>query len=91
MVKTQTAPAGSGCTLQTYGATKLDLKGAKVGFSESEPDAAAFRAAETTSIKAEAKGSRWINLVSGLRAATVVLWRIWRSRWRVGSRCCGRI
>ena len=37
------------------------------------------------------KGSRWINLVSGLRAATVVLWRIWRSRWRGGSRCCGRI
>lgn len=55
VVKTQTAPAGSGCTLETYGATKLDLKGAKVGFSQSEPDAAAFRAAETTSIKAEAK------------------------------------
>jgi hypothetical protein len=39
----------------------------------------------------DGKGSRWINLVSGLRAAIVVLWRIWRSRWRVGSRCCGRI
>ena len=37
------------------------------------------------------KGSRWINLASGLGAATVVLWRIWRSRWRGGSRCCGRI
>lgn len=55
VVKTQTAPAGSGCTLTTYGATKLDLKGAKVGFSQSEPDAAAFRAAETKSIKDEAK------------------------------------
>jgi cyclomaltodextrinase len=37
------------------------------------------------------KGSRWINLVFGSGAATFVLWRIWWSRWRVGSRCCARI
>ncbi|MGH3383088.1 MAG: ABC transporter substrate-binding protein [Nocardioidaceae bacterium] len=39
------------CTLDKYGAEKLDLKGATVGFSQSEPDTAAFRAAETKSIR----------------------------------------
>lgn len=43
--------AKGGCTLKKYGAKKLDLKGAKVGFSQSEPDSASFRAAETKSIK----------------------------------------
>ncbi|WP_423921766.1 ABC transporter substrate-binding protein [Frigoribacterium sp. 2-23] len=43
--------AGPGCTLADYGAEKIDLKGAKVGFSQSEPDSASFRAAETQSIK----------------------------------------
>jgi galactofuranose transport system substrate-binding protein len=52
--KAQTAAAGEGCTLQKYGLQKLDLKGATVGFSQSEPDTAAFRAAETQSIKDEA-------------------------------------
>ncbi|WP_193609947.1 ABC transporter substrate-binding protein [Nocardioides lijunqiniae] len=46
---------GPGCTLDKYGATKLDLKNAVVGFSQSEPDTAAFRAAETASIKSAAK------------------------------------
>ncbi len=50
-----TAPEGSGCTLEKYGAKKIDLTDAVVGFSQSEPDTAAFRAAETESIKDEAK------------------------------------
>jgi ABC-type sugar transport system substrate-binding protein len=45
---------GEGCTLEKYGLQKVDLKGAIVGFSQSEPDTAAFRAAETQSIKDEA-------------------------------------
>ncbi|MET1063148.1 MAG: ABC transporter substrate-binding protein [Aeromicrobium sp.] len=51
----KTDNAGPGCTLETYGAEKLDLKNAVVGFSQSEPDTAAFRAAETESIKEAAK------------------------------------
>ncbi len=50
-------PAADGCTLETYGnggVEKIDLKDAIVGFSQSEPDAAAFRAAETQSIRDEA-------------------------------------
>jgi ABC-type sugar transport system substrate-binding protein len=46
--------SGEGCTLEKYGMTKVDLKGAVVGFSQSESDTAAFRAAETQSIKDEA-------------------------------------
>jgi galactofuranose transport system substrate-binding protein len=46
--------SGDGCTIDAYGTTKVDLKGAIVGFSQSEPDTAAFRAAETQSIKDEA-------------------------------------
>ncbi|MGW1469118.1 ABC transporter substrate-binding protein [Streptomyces sp. NPDC001493] len=52
-----TAPdstSGSGCSLQTYGAPKLDLKNAIVGFSQSEKEANPFRIAETQSIKDEA-------------------------------------
>ncbi|MFI9100540.1 ABC transporter substrate-binding protein [Streptomyces fildesensis] len=49
-----TAAAGTGCTLQSYGATKLDLKNAVVGFSQSEKEANPFRIAETRSIKEEA-------------------------------------
>lgn len=48
------ASVGPGCTLQQYGAPKIDLKGAVVGFSQSEPETAAFRVAETQSIKDEA-------------------------------------
>jgi ribose transport system substrate-binding protein len=51
----KTDDSGPGCTLETYGAEKLDLKNAVVGFSQSEPDTAAFRAAETESIKEAAK------------------------------------
>ena len=40
--------------LEAYGAEKIDLKDAVVGFSQSEPEAAAFRVAETQSIKDEA-------------------------------------
>ncbi|MGI8992920.1 MAG: ABC transporter substrate-binding protein [Nocardioidaceae bacterium] len=50
-----TADSGSGCTLDKYGAKKIDLTDAVVGFSQSEPDTAAFRAAETQSIMDEAE------------------------------------
>ncbi len=53
-VVTPSAGAGGGCTLQSYGATKLDLKDAVVGFSQSEKEANPFRIAETQSIKDEA-------------------------------------
>ncbi|WP_116050768.1 ABC transporter substrate-binding protein [Amycolatopsis palatopharyngis] len=46
---------GEGCTLDKYGAEKIDLAGAVVGFSQSEPDTAAFRAAETKSIREAAE------------------------------------
>jgi ABC-type sugar transport system substrate-binding protein len=48
------APGGATCTLQQYGGTKIDLKTAKVGFSQSEKEANPFRIAETQSIKDEA-------------------------------------
>ena len=51
----ETDNAGKGCTLEQYGAKKLDLANAVVGFSQSEPDTAAFRAAETESIRSAAK------------------------------------
>lgn len=47
--------ADGGCTPDKLGVDKVELKGAKVGFSQSEPDSAAFRAAETKSIKDAAK------------------------------------
>jgi ABC-type sugar transport system substrate-binding protein len=53
----QTASAGPGggtCTLQQYGGQKIDLKTAKVGFSQSEKEANPFRTAETKSIQDEA-------------------------------------
>ncbi|MEO6899152.1 MAG: ABC transporter substrate-binding protein [Mycobacteriaceae bacterium] len=49
------ASAGEGCTLEKTGYPKVDLKDAVVGFSQSEPETAAFRVAETQSIKDEAK------------------------------------
>ncbi|MFE3900820.1 ABC transporter substrate-binding protein [Streptomyces sp. NPDC059153] len=52
--KTPENSSGSGCSLQTYGAPKLDLKNAVVGFSQSEKEANPFRIAETQSIKDEA-------------------------------------
>jgi galactofuranose transport system substrate-binding protein len=45
---------GDGCTLSASGATKVDLKDAIVGFSQSEKEANPFRIAETQSIKDEA-------------------------------------
>jgi ABC-type sugar transport system substrate-binding protein len=54
VTRSASAPAGGGCTLDKYGLKKVDLKGAVVGFSQSEPETAAFRAAETQSIKDEA-------------------------------------
>ncbi|RZQ63825.1 ABC transporter substrate-binding protein [Amycolatopsis suaedae] len=62
VVKQDPQPAGEGCTLQKYGAQKFDLKGATVGFSQSEPDTAAFRAAETASLQAAAK-EQGVNLL----------------------------
>jgi ribose transport system substrate-binding protein len=48
------APGAKTCTLEQYGGTKIDLKTAKVGFSQSEKEANPFRIAETQSIKDEA-------------------------------------
>ncbi|MEU8702004.1 ABC transporter substrate-binding protein [Streptomyces sp. NPDC048680] len=53
--KSPESSSGSGCSLQTYGSPKLDLKDAVVGFSQSEKEANPFRIAETQSIKDEAK------------------------------------
>jgi ribose transport system substrate-binding protein len=53
-VATPSAGASGGCAVQAYGATKLDLKDAIVGFSQSEKEANPFRIAETESIKDEA-------------------------------------
>lgn len=50
-VKAQSGSTGEGCTIDAYGVPKIDLKDAVVGFSQSEPDSAAFRAAETQSIR----------------------------------------
>ena len=47
--------AGAGCTATSLGYPKIDIKGAKVGFSQSEPETAAFRIAETKSMQDEAK------------------------------------
>jgi ABC-type sugar transport system substrate-binding protein len=45
---------GPTCDLSTYGATKIDLKDAVVGFSQSEKEDNPFRIAETQSITDEA-------------------------------------
>ncbi|WP_031082278.1 ABC transporter substrate-binding protein [Streptomyces sp. NRRL WC-3549] len=52
--ETPESSSGAGCSLTTYGAPKLDLKDAIVGFSQSEKEANPFRIAETQSIKDEA-------------------------------------
>jgi galactofuranose transport system substrate-binding protein len=46
---------GGSCTPKQYGAKELDLKGATVGFSQSEKEANPFRIAETQSMKDEAE------------------------------------
>jgi ABC-type sugar transport system substrate-binding protein len=48
------APGGATCTLTQFGGQKVDLKTAKVGFSQSEKEANPFRIAETKSIRDEA-------------------------------------
>ncbi|MEV6844309.1 ABC transporter substrate-binding protein [Actinoplanes sp. NPDC051411] len=48
------APAGPTCSIDQYGGSKIDLKTAKVGFSQSEKEANPFRITETQSIKDEA-------------------------------------
>lgn len=48
------ARGGGDCTLEKYGANKVSLQDAVVGFSQSEKEANPFRIAETESIKAEA-------------------------------------
>ncbi|MFE5598354.1 ABC transporter substrate-binding protein [Streptomyces coelicoflavus] len=54
--KVATPKAGSEtCTIDAYGAEKIDLKNATVGFSQSEKEANPFRIAETQSIKDEAE------------------------------------
>lgn len=54
VASSQTAAAGSGCTATGQGYPKISIKGAKVGFSQSEPETAAFRIAETKSMEDEA-------------------------------------
>jgi ABC-type sugar transport system substrate-binding protein len=46
--------AGPTCSIDQYGGAKIDLKTAKVGFSQSEKEANPFRITETKSIKDEA-------------------------------------
>jgi ABC-type sugar transport system substrate-binding protein len=46
-----TTSEAEGCTIEEYGAEPIELGEAVVGFSQSEPDTAAFRAAETQSIE----------------------------------------
>ncbi|MBU2667575.1 ABC transporter substrate-binding protein [Actinoplanes bogorensis] len=53
VVQSASADAAT-CTLEQFGGTKIDLKTAKVGFSQSEKEANPFRIAETQSIKDEA-------------------------------------
>jgi ABC-type sugar transport system substrate-binding protein len=54
-VATQSVQSASGaCTYQKYGAPKLTLKGATVGFSQSEATSNPFRATETKSITTQA-------------------------------------
>ncbi len=48
------ASASTKCTAESLGYPKVDIKGAKVGFSQSEAETAAFRIAETKSMKDEA-------------------------------------
>ncbi|MFY0406540.1 ABC transporter substrate-binding protein [Solicola sp. PLA-1-18] len=49
------ATEGPQCTLETYGAKKIALKDATVGFSQSEKEDNPFRIAETESIESAAK------------------------------------
>ncbi|MFF8095003.1 ABC transporter substrate-binding protein [Streptomyces sp. NPDC016675] len=57
------APGSKTCAIDAYGAEKIDLKNATVGFSQSEKEANPFRIAETRSIKDEA-GKRGVKLLT---------------------------
>lgn len=50
---TPTSSAGTGetCSIEEYGAEQMDLSETVVGFSQSEPESAPFRVAETQSIR----------------------------------------
>ncbi|XVV13154.1 ABC transporter substrate-binding protein [Actinoplanes sp. CA-131856] len=52
------------CTIDQYGGSKVDLKTAKVGFSQSEKEANPFRIAETDSIEDEAAKQGVVNLTT---------------------------
>ncbi|MBQ0825468.1 ABC transporter substrate-binding protein [Streptomyces tagetis] len=56
-------PGSKSCTIDAYGAEKIDLKNATVGFSQSEKEANPFRIAETQSLKDEA-GKRGVKLLT---------------------------
>ncbi|SNY72595.1 ABC transporter substrate-binding protein [Paractinoplanes atraurantiacus] len=61
----QSAAAGAAtCTIEQYGGSKVDLKTAKVGFSQSEKEANPFRIAETQSIEDEAAKQGIVNLTT---------------------------
>lgn len=49
------APASANCNYTKYGAPKIDIKSATIGFSQSEATSNPFRDTETKSITAEAK------------------------------------
>lgn len=49
------APASAACTYTKYGAPKIDIKTATIGFSQSESTSNPFRDTESKSITAEAK------------------------------------
>jgi len=55
VTKSPSGAAGDTCMAKKYGAPKLDLKSATVGFSQSEATSNPFRATETKSITGEAK------------------------------------
>jgi ribose transport system substrate-binding protein len=56
--------AGPTCSIDQYGGSKIDLKTAKVGFSQSEKEANPFRITETQSIKDEAAKEGITNLTA---------------------------
>jgi galactofuranose transport system substrate-binding protein len=53
--ETLSGSAGAACTSTKYGAPKIDLKTAKIGFSQSESTSNPFRDTESKSITAEAR------------------------------------
>jgi ABC-type sugar transport system substrate-binding protein len=58
-VNSTATASGDGCTATGQGYPKIAIKGAKIGFSQSEPETAAFRIAETKSMvdQAQAEGA----------------------------------